>query len=369
MSADIGILGGGQLARMTALSARRAGISCIVLDPDPSCPASKVADVVIGRLDDAEAIRRVADQCGALTLENEFVPATSIRESKATIVPGNETLAIVQDKLRQRHVLTQAGVPSPRAVTASQAGEIGFPCVLKRRFGGYDGKGTRYARTEAEYEALRPEWEREEWLAEEQVPFVREIAVMAFMGRDGTGGAFPAVVTQQKNSVCDLVFPLDDPVTEAEARRVARAAVAAIEGVGLFGVELFETADSMILVNEIAPRPHNSGHYSQDWGGLSQFEAHWRLVLGLRLPESPRGRPTAMANLLGIESAGGHLQGLRAMLEDGYRGAKLHWYDKAEARSGRKMGHVNCTGISGTQARKRAIAAQSAFLRGWCTDS
>lgn len=365
MTADIGILGGGQLARMTALSARAAGVSCVVLDPDERCPASFVAEVEVGALGDPDAIGRLARRCGAMTLENEFVPADAIRAAGAAILPGVETLAIVQDKLLQRRAYAAAGVPTPRAVAAEEGRDLGFPLVLKARFGGYDGKGTRMVREESEYERLRPEWERGGWLAEEFVPFRRELAVMAFVGRDGAAGAFPAVITEQAAFVCDLVHPLEEGGPEAEARRVARAAVGAVGGVGLFGVEMFEREDGSVLVNEIAPRPHNSGHYTLDWGGISQFEAQWRLALGARLPESPKGRPTAMANLLGIEGAKSHVAGLRAMLDEGYRGARLHWYDKRDSRPGRKMGHINCSGINGVQARKRAIAARNAFRRGW----
>ncbi len=365
---DLGILGGGQLARMTALAARAAGISTIVLDPDPECPASFVAAVEIGALDDADAIRRIAQRCApdGLTLENEFVPAEAIRRAGAHIVPGIETLATVQDKLLQRRALEAAGVPGPRAVEAKDAPSLGFPLVLKTRFGGYDGRGTRYATTEAEYEELRPTWEPGGWLAEEFVLFKRELAVMAFVGHDGAGGAFPAAVTEQKNSVCDIVYPLaGSPSIEAEAKRVARAAVAAVGGQGLFGVEMFEMEDGRVLVNEIAPRPHNSGHYTQDWGGISQFEAHWRLVLGAALPESPKGRPTAMANLLGIEGTGDYRSAILTTLDEGYRGSHFHWYDKRESRPGRKMGHVNASGLDANQARKRVTAAQKAFLRNW----
>lgn len=361
---DLGILGGGQLARMTALAARAAGVSTLVLDPDPACPASHIAKVEVGAITDPAAIARIAQNVGALTLENEFVPADAIRAAGAEIMPGTDTLATVQDKLLQRRAYAAAGVPTPRAVEAEDAAELGESIVLKARFGGYDGKGTRYARTRDEYERLKPTWETG-WLAEELVPFRRELAVMAYVSRTGEEGNFPAVVTEQKDSICDLVYPLDDAKAAAEAERIARAAVAAVGGVGLFGVELFELASGEILVNEIAPRPHNSGHYTQDWEGLSQFEAHWRLALGVRMPDSPKGRPTAMANLLGIERATGHIEAMRASLEEVHRSARFHWYDKRESRPGRKMGHVNVVGLNANQARKRAVAAQSAFIRNW----
>jgi 5-(carboxyamino)imidazole ribonucleotide synthase len=225
------------------------------------------------------------------------------------------------------------------------------PAVLKARFGGYDGRGTRYARTPDEFEAHRPEWEKGGWLIEDFVPFRRELAVMVYRSRTQTG-CFPTVETVQKDHVCDLVYPAD-----ADASEVAIAAVEAVEGYGLFGVELFELEDGGILVNEIAPRPHNTGHYTLDWGGVSQFEAHVRLVLGLPVPP-PEGRPTCMANLLGRKQAVDLRKGLQAAVEPD-PGVFVHWYGKAESRPGRKMGHLNAVG---DRCVERACEARERFF-------
>ena len=343
------------------------GLRCLSLDPGEGGSAAQVAEAVVGRLDDPAAIAGVLSRCERVTLENEFIPAGAIREAlriagrdEACLVPGVEALATIQDKLLQRRALIAAGVPSPRAVEIAEAETLGFPCVLKARFGGYDGKGTRYARSRAEYESHRPLWSQGGWLAEEFVPFRRELAVMACVYGDHRF-AFPTVETVQTNHVCDLVFP-----SGTDASEIALRAVEAVGGVGLFGVELFELPDGSLSVNELAPRPHNTGHYTLDWGGPSQFEAHVRAAMGLP-PAAPVSPGFAvMANLLGQPGAGDYRGGLKAALA--VEGARFHWYGKAEAKAGRKMGHLNVVGSPGEAVEDvvaRAKGARAAFYGGW----
>jgi len=371
---DLGFLGGGQLARMSIMAAQRMGLQCLSLDMGERTPASAIAPAIIGPLDDPGAIAHLWSQCARLTLENEFIPADAIRNAASLagrslqeVIPGVDTLATIQDKLRQRDAYFAAGVPSPRAVAIESDGEaaiaeIGFPMVLKARFGGYDGKGTRYARTQEEFDSYRDLWSRGGWLAEGFVPFVRELAVMVSIQGD-RAAAFPTVQTEQRNHVCDLVYPAG-----ADASAVAIQAVRAVAGQGLFGVELFELPDGSVQVNEMAPRPHNTGHYTLDWGGTSQFEQHVRLACGLPMDPAPAGAgDVCMANVLGIEGANDPRNGLRRMLEVDPE-AKLHWYDKLQSRPGRKMAHINVVGPRGGDAsalRERAIAARDAFESGW----
>lgn len=366
MKFDIGFLGGGQLARMSIQAAQRMGLSCISLDPTANSPAAQVAPAVVGALDDPGRIAEIFGQCDRVTLENEFIPAEAIRKAfiVAGVAPGKmmpsvETLATIQDKLLQRHALTQVGVPSPKAVAITAGGEeaiagIGFPMVLKARFGGYDGKGTRYARTLEEFEGHRDLWSAGGWLAEEFIDFQRELAVMVYISEWGAG-CFPTMETVQRKHICDLVYP-----AHADASAVALAAVEAVGGQGLFGVELFETKDGDILVNEIAPRPHNTGHYTLDWGDVSQFEQHVRLVMGFPL-ETPSGyRPVCMANLVADTSGEFDLAaGLNAAL--GENGVHVHWYGKAEMRPGRKMGHINAVHTDSRGAIDRAVSARERF--------
>jgi 5-(carboxyamino)imidazole ribonucleotide synthase len=365
---DLGFLGGGQLARMSIQAAQRVGLTCLSLDPGGITPASQVAEALQGELGDPTAIARILSQCEFVTLENEFIPADAIRagmkqagRNESALVPGVDALATIQDKLLQRQALIAAGVPSPRAfaVVDGPPKELAFPMVLKARFGGYDGKGTRYARTPAEFESYRELWATGGWLAEEFVPFRRELAVMAYT--DGTAfGAFPTMETVQSDHVCDHVFPCD-----AEGQGIAVAAVRAIGSAGLFGVELFQLNSGEILVNEMAPRPHNTGHYTLDWGGISQFEQHVRLATGLPTV-APSGNPVCMANLLGQPNAGDYRQGLQAALS--HPGARFHWYGKAESRPGRKMGHLNMVAACGQSVEelvRDALVQRSRFYEAW----
>lgn len=349
------------------MAAQRMGLRCVSLDPGEDTPASQVAPAIVGRLDDPEKIAELAGCSKRLTFENEFIPAQALREAlekagfdESNLMPGINTLATVQDKLLQRQALIAAGVPSPNAVPLEADGshaisEIGFPMVLKARFGGYDGKGTRYARTLEEFEEHGHLWGEGGWLAESFVPFRRELAAMVYIDRDGKAGCFPTVETVQSHHVCDLVFP-----SGTDASQTAIAAVRAVEGYGLFGVEMFELEDGSFQINEIAPRPHNTGHYTLDSGGVSQFEQHVRLVMGLPVVE-PQGEETCMANLMGQEGAGDFRKGLHAALEAEPE-ARVHWYGKTDSRTGRKMGHLN---VSGQDCVERAKRARQAFYEGW----
>lgn len=358
---DIGFLGGGQLARMSIQAAQRMGLKCLSLDPGEDTPASQIAASLVGSLNDPTKIAELANQCQRITLENEFIPAQAIRDSgldEQKIVPGIDALATIQDKLLQRQAMDRAGVPSPKAIELTDAAtaerEIGFPMVIKSRFGGYDGKGTRYARNLEELEGFRDLWEPGGWLAEAFVPFKRELAAMVFIDTQNRG-AFPTMETVQTNHVCDLVFP-----SGVDASEIAIAAVEAVGGRGLFGVEMFELESGEISINELAPRPHNTGHYTLDWGGVSQFEQHVRLVMEYPL-SSPVGQATCMANLLGQPSAGDYRSSMPHALTD--PGVHFHWYGKVESKPGRKMGHLNVVG--GENLPERAKQARDRFYTAW----
>ncbi len=355
--------------------AQRMGLRCASFDPGLDTPASQVAPPVQGFFDDEQAMAGFLGQCEAFALENEFLDARAFGSAleaaghDPTLArPSPSTLGTINDKLSQREALARAGVPSPPAVALTRADDpdvlaLGLPIVIKARYGGYDGKGTRTVRTPGDLESYRGLWEGGGWLAEAFVPFRRELAVMVYRSPQETG-TFPTMVTEQVDHVCDVVYPAD-----VDASEIAIAAVEAVEGYGLFGVELFELEDGSFQVNEIAPRPHNSGHYTLDWGGVSQFEQHVRLALGLPCVR-PEGRPAAMANLLGLAgpapgqsgaTIGDWRAGVRAALE-AVPSARVHWYGKTESRPGRKMGHINAVG---PDALAEVKAAREAFLRAW----
>lgn len=341
------------------------GLKCLSLDPGSFTPASQVAASIMGPLSDPHKIAEILRQCSRVTLENEFILADNIEDAieiakvpKASVIPSIDSLDTIQDKLRQRRALLKAGVPSPNAVPlhrdpSAAIDEIGFPMMVKTRFGGYDGKGTVCARSYEDLIRHQPIWEGGECLAEQFVPFCRELAVMVYTGLDQTG-CFPTMQTVQTNHVCDLVFP-----SGVDGAEVALAAVQAVGGSGLYGVELFELSDGSMQVNEIAPRPHNTGHYTLDWGGVSQFEQHVRLVMGWPIVE-PNGKPTCMANILGRSDTGNHVDAIRSAMA--VPNTFFHWYGKAEAKPGRKMGHINAVG---DDCIERAVEARERFYAAW----
>ena len=366
---DIGFLGGGQLARMSIQAAQRMGLRCVSLDPQSDSPASKIAASVVGNLHDPNLIAEIFRRSSRVTLENEFIPSDAIieataiaKESPEKLLPGVECLATIQDKLLQRLAYAAHCVPSPTAVqlTEETSKSLSYPCVLKARFGGYDGKGTITARSEADVIASQSRWLDGSWLAEEFVPFKRELAVMVFR-TPSVSGTFPTVETVQTDHVCDLVFP-----SGVDASEVAIAAVEAVGGFGLFGVELFELENGDLVVNEIAPRPHNTGHYTLDWGATSQFEQHIRLVSGLAIG-STDGRAVCMANLLGQPNAGDYRYGISSTLTDSC--VRFHWYGKSESRPGRKMGHLNVVGPMTFEPNgemlQAAVRARTRFYEAW----
>jgi len=346
------------------------GLKCLSIDPGEVTPASQIADSVVGALDDSDKVAEVFRQCEKVTLENEFIPASSIREAlkkanrdESCLTPGTDCLEMIQDKLSQRRAYAEKDAPSPIAVPLEGDGKsaeqhIGYPMVLKARFGGYDGKGTRYAHTEMELEAYKELWGKADWMAEAFIDFTRELAVMVCRSEKETV-CFPTMETVQTDHVCDLVYP-----SGTDASLAAIQAVEAVGGYGLFGVELFETEDEQFLINEVAPRPHNTGHYTLDWGGTSQFEAHVRLVMGLPVGQLI-GDETCMANLLGQDGANDYRAGLRSAIKRD-PGVHVHWYGKADSRVGRKMGHLN---VTGEDCINRAEEARERFYEAWCKGS
>ena len=371
---DLGILGGGQLARMSIQAAQRMGLRCLSLDPEgKESPAGQVADCIQGSIYSAEEIGKVFRSAKAITLENEFIPAATILagieragRSPDAIIPGLETLAIIQDKWKQRQAYEEAGLGSPPAAlldidddgTVSLVErDFGYPVVAKARRGGYDGKGTRTLRSREDLQALIDDLrsrESNDWMLEKFVDFRREVSVMVFRNQE-TAGCFPTMETVQTNHVCDLVFP-----SGVDASQIAIEAVKSVQGFGLFGVELFELGDGTFTINEIAPRPHNTGHYTLDWGGVSQFEQHVRLAVGMA-PSAASGMPAAMANLLGQQGAQDFRDAIQSALAQ-IPLAHFHWYGKQVAKPGRKMGHVNATG---PDALEIVIRAREAFYAGW----
>ncbi|HEX8033658.1 MAG TPA: 5-(carboxyamino)imidazole ribonucleotide synthase [Ktedonobacterales bacterium] len=373
--AMVGILGGGQLARMTAEAAARLGVEVAILEKEAGSPAARIAArEVVGGWTDRERLAELAAGTLAVTLENEFVDAPSLgwlAEQGVAVFPTSATLAAVQDKLAQKQFMRAAGVPVPEFAEVrtqediARAAEVwGWPVVLKARRNGYDGYGNATLRGP---EDIMPACERlgfpeRELLVEAWVPFVRELAVMVTRGRGNSCAVYPVVETIQQNHICNVVRApaAIAPAVAEQAAAIARRAVEAIAGIGVFGVELFETAGGRVLYNEIAPRPHNSGHYTIEGCVTSQFENHLRAVLGLPLGSTDLVAPAAvMVNLLGMRNGPARADGLAEALS--VAGAHVHIYGKVASRVGRKMGHVTALGATLEEAEMRARAAADAL--------
>lgn len=356
----IGIIGGGQLARMSTQAATRMGFEVRILERYAASPAGSIAhEEFIGSPADHDLLRRFAADCDVVTLESEFhdeADLAVIADSGGLLYPTAESVGLIQDKLTQKQTIEAAGVPvAPYAAIPDRESarafgeEHGYPFLLKSRRGGYDGYGNATIRSEEEiargWASITDNEMRSDLYAEAFVDFVRELAVMVVRGVDRRTLLYPVVETVQKDHICHVVIaPSETEEGLADvARDYAQRSIEAIDGVGIFGVELFETTDGRLLVNELAPRPHNSGHYTIEACVTSQFENHVRAVLGLPLGSTALRRPAAvMVNLLGDVDGGGAIRSWDEALEDPE--VHLHLYGKSRSRPGRKMGHMTMLG-------------------------
>ncbi len=364
----VGVIGGGQLAWMMAPEAAKLGISLLVQTPSMEDPAAAVAETVLAPLRDAKATAELADRCDAITFENEFVDLEALGELEkqgVVFAPSLSVLAPLLDKYHQRCYLRDIGLPVPEFISwfgDEDAAFLGkWPLVVKARRHGYDGRGTEVVHNRAELMAVWQRWGRVPVLLEEFIPFERELAVMAARRRGGEIAIYPVVETQQENQVCRrvLVPAQIDPKVAAECETIARRILqpqSGLEVVGIFGIELFLTAQGQLLVNEIAPRTHNSGHFTIDACEISQFQMQLRAVCDLPLGQTTLKSPGAvMVNLLGYEHSRSDYRTKREQIA-AIPGAHLHWYGKAESRPGRKLGHVTvlleAPGLAGDIARQ-----------------
>ena len=356
-TAKIGILGGGQLGRMLAIAGAPMGVRVHSLDPNPASPASIVAIPTEGSFQDAADVIAFAKDCDVVTVEIEHIDVAALRDLEKAgvdVQPCSNTLAIIQDKFAQKEHFKKAGVPlgafqsvENEEQLAAVAQEFGFPLMLKSRRMAYDGKGNAVAKTAADVkEAVAKLGGFEKGLyCEKWVPFERELAVMVVRARDGETRAYPVTETEHVDNICDVtITPADvSAFVAAAATEAAQNAVASLEGAGVFGVELFLLKDGSILLNEIAPRPHNSGHYTIEATACCQYQSHLRAVLGWPLGDvSLTCGGAVMKNILGDGEGDAAMRRMHDLMGAALKvpGANVHWYDKPEARAGRKMGHL-----------------------------
>ena len=373
----VGVIGGGQLAWMMADGAKKLGIELVVQTPNKSDPAVAIAtETIIAAIDDAEATKALAEDCEIVTFENEFVNLTALStlvEQGACFRPGLDVLSHILDKYEQRCYLQQIGLPVPKfiALEESNVGEHSyaplqkFPVVLKARRHGYDGQGTfiiKDAETlQEKLSASQHPEKQSQYLLEEFIPFDRELAVIAARSVTGEIAIYPIVETQQQEQVCRRVFAPADLSAELvrDIEAIARTFLESLQAVGIFGIELFLTSEGKVLVNEIAPRTHNSGHFTLDACEVSQFEQHLRAICGL-----PLGNPTLhsagalMVNLLGYETSSRRDYLAQRQQIAQIPQAYLRWYGKTASRPGRKLGHVTVLLDDRNRHAAEAIAQQ-----------
>ncbi len=361
--ARIGLIGGGQLGRMMVKAAKRLGCTCVVLDPYPGSPAGQVAGhQIIGGYHDPAKLRELAESCDVVTFELENIDSETLLQLESEghpIYPAPGLLSVMQDKLLQKRFLDDAGIPTAGFVEMPepklQAFEsFGFPLVQKARRGGYDGRGVSVMQEAADFDKHLPVAS----LVERFIDAKKELAVMVARNQEGECIAYPTVEMcfRAGENVLDLLLcPAEiSKQTAAAAEALAMRTVEALQGVGVFGIEMFLTRDEQLLVNEIAPRTHNSGHHTIEACITDQFEQHLRAILGLPLGATALLSPAAMINLLGDPGARGRpvIEGMAAALS--IEGVCLHLYGKAEVTPYRKMGHVTVLDSDLERARSKA---------------
>jgi 5-(carboxyamino)imidazole ribonucleotide synthase len=361
----IGILGGGQLGRMLALDARRMGYRIAVLDPSRDAPAAPVADVhVCAPFGDAAAARSLAEHADVVTFEVEHVPLDAARAAAAIrpVFPSLSVIEVCQHRVREREFLDAHGFPvAPWRVVADEgalrdaAAAVGWPCLVKIPFAGYDGRGQiRLAGPADIPRVVVLGWERAPFIVERHVPFVSEMAVIVARRRGGEIRAYPVVQTVHDEGILvEASTPAAvTPRVAERAREAAESVAAALGVVGVIAVEMFALDHDEVLINELAPRPHNSGHHTIESCPTSQFAQHIRAICDLPLGDVTPHAAACMINVLGTGEGAARLSGVEETLA--IPGVAVHLYGKAEAWRRRKMGHVTALAPTADEARARA---------------
>lgn len=368
----IGIIGGGQLGKMMILDAKRMDYYFVILDPTKNCPAHGIADEhIVAGFEDTNAMLLLASKVDVVTYEFEHinVKALQIMEEKGVkVYPSSETLLHIQNKYHQKEWLRRHDIPVPdyMAIEAYEDFKMaekrfGYPFILKTCTGGYDGKGNAVVKKEedlkAAYNALGggslP------LMVEELVPFLKEVSILVCQSENGQVAVFPVAENVHKNSILDetIVPAVISEETRKKAMEVAKKTTKAFKAIGMLCIELFVLPNGEILVNELAPRPHNSGHYTIEGCISSQYENHIRAILGLPLGSTELISPTVMKNIIGETNGPARLMGLSEAYEQ--PNVKVHIYGKETVSKGRKMGHITATGKSIEEAQKAVRMAHT----------
>ena len=368
----IGIIGGGQLGQMMLLEAKKMGFYAVVLDPTPDCPCHSICDEhIIADFDDEKAFQLLAEKTDVITYEFEHINAKALErlEDKGyKIYPTAASLEVIHDKLTQKEAMAKAGLPVPDFMIIeslddmTKAGnEYGYPYMLKARTGGYDGKGNAVVKSADTIEKAYNELGggKIKLMAEKMIDFKMETSILACRSLNGDIAVYPVGDNKHIDSILhETSVPANIPDKASKlAMEVASKVMEIFDGIGMFCVEMFVTNDNDILVNEVAPRPHNSGHYTIEGCVTSQFENHIRAVVGLPLGDTGLISPTVMINLLGEAGYNGNtvVEGLDKALA--LKGVSVHIYGKAQTKPKRKMGHITVTANSVSKAKEIAEKA------------
>src|SRR5919197_962241 len=367
----IGIIGGGQLGKMIAQEAKRMSLKVVILDPSHNCPASFVSDeLIVADYKDESAIRKLAGMSDILTYEIELANSTTLKKLELEnypVYPSPETLRLIQNKYRQKSFLKENNISVTKFdLVRSQVHleelceEYGFPAMLKASENSYDGRGNFLITSKNNIKQAFLSFEGKECMLEKFMPFVKEISVMTARNPSGQIESFPVTENIHVNNILDMTIAparIPDKVL-AKAQDLAQKTLKALKGAGIFGIEMFVLPDENIVINEIAPRPHNSGHYSIEACSISQFEQHIRAILDLPLSRPRLLSPAVMINLLGPEKDSGpyKIGGLEELLC--LPGLKLHVYGKKISMPHRKLGHITITANSLEEAISSAERAR-----------
>ncbi len=361
--ATLGMLGGGQLGRMFVIAARTMGYEVIVLDPDSNSPAGDMAsEHLTANYNDEKALDYLARHCQVVSTEFENVPATTLDylAKSVAVHPSAAALRIAQNRKHEKEFVISQGLNTAAFLPVENVDDIElarnflFPAILKTATLGYDGKGQVVCKSFDDLAAAFDSVGQQACVLEKKVELAKEVSVVLCRNQKGDVDCFPVAENTHVNGILDMsIVPTDISIPRQDEVKLAAKKIAdGLDYCGVLAVEFFITTDDVVLVNEMAPRPHNSGHYTIDACYTSQFEQQVRMICGLPAGNSKQHTPVAMWNILGDSWPQGHVPDWAGILE--FRNVKLHLYGKKEARPGRKMGHVNCLGSDNNAAIKLA---------------
>jgi 5-(carboxyamino)imidazole ribonucleotide synthase len=373
MKKRIGIVGGGQLARMMAGPAKKLGFTLTAIDPTPNSPAGQVAHEITADFRDEKALRQLAKISDVITVEVEVTDEEGLKNlleefnnNGVPVHPSPNTLSVIQDKLLQKHFLKKNKLPTPEFIEVSESRDIlaaakvfGYPLVLKARTGAYDGRGNALIKNESQITDAINKLRGRKIYIEKFIPFIKELAIIVARNTKGEIVTYPVVETIHKNNILHYLIspaPIYEKIAK-QAEQLARQTLEHLKGAGVFGIEMFLTKDGKVLINEIAPRVHNSGHHTIEANKTSQFENHIRAITGMALGPTDLVKPSVMINILGKRNGKADPQGIEKA--EKIPGVKVHIYGKLETKPERKMGHITALAETVNEALEKAKLARS----------